>query len=54
MLVATKEKNKTAENKYYGGDWLVILDGGTGVNPLRRLLLNKDLKGGEGAIHMST
>lgn len=53
MLVATKEKNKTAE-KYYGGDWLVILDEGTGVNPLRRLLLNKDLKGGERAIHMST
>ena len=50
MLVAAKEKNKTEEKKYYGGDWLVILDGGTGVNPLRRLLLNKDLKGGEGVI----
>ena len=52
MLVATKEKNKTAEKKYYGGDWLVM--GELGVNPLRKLLLNKDLKGGEGAIHMST
>lgn len=37
MLVATKEKNKTAEKKYYGGDWLVILDGRTGSKPFEKI-----------------
>ena len=36
-VIKVKEKNKTAEKKYYGGDWLVILDGRTGSKPFEKI-----------------
>lgn len=37
MLVDTEGKNKAAKKKYYGGDWVVLLDRGARVNPSEKI-----------------